>query len=116
MERNKTFYFVMIILSVLFQAGSGVFSKYAALQSGNSITNVFFVAALVLLVLQAITWQQALMNYSLSYAFPFMSITNFVVLITSAILFKEQITMYNIVGLFLISAGIMLLSRGDTCE
>ena len=101
---------------MLFQAGSGVFSKYAALQSGHSITNVFFVAALVLLVLQAITWQQALINYPLCYAFPFMSATNFVVLVASAFLFNETITIYNIIGLLLISGGIMLLCRSDACE
>jgi drug/metabolite transporter (DMT)-like permease len=112
-QRNKTFYFVMIILSVVFQAASGVCSKYASMQHGSSVLNWFFIAALLFLVLQAITWQQTLLNFSLSYAFPFMSITNFLVLGASALLFGEIITIYNVVGLALISGGIMLLSRGD---
>jgi multidrug transporter EmrE-like cation transporter len=60
---------------------------------------------------QAIVWQQALIHYPLSYAYPFVSLVNFVILIFSALLFKEQITASNILGLILISSGILELSR-----
>ena len=40
--------------------------------------------------------EQTLIHYPLSYTFPFVSLINFVILISSAILFKEQITMNNI--------------------
>ena len=62
-------------------------------------------------VLQAIVWQQALMHYPLSFAYPFMSLVNFVILLSSAILFGEGITITNIIGLVLISIGITMLSR-----
>lgn len=62
-------------------------------------------------MLQAIVWQQALIHYPLSYAYPFVSLVNFVILISSAFLFKEQITTSNILGLIFISLGILVLSR-----
>lgn len=63
------------------------------------------------MVFQALVWQQALKHYPLSLAYPFMSIVNFVILIASAVLFSEGITIENIIGLLLISIGIAVLSR-----
>lgn len=108
--------FLFIILSIFFQSLSGVFSKYAVitLQENTLISilsNVFFLLSLGCLFLQAAVWQQALIHYPISYAYPFMSLVNFVVLLLSAILFQEGITPGNITGLILISIGITTLSR-----
>ena len=77
----------------------------------HTVTNIFFLLSLVCLILQALIWQQALLHYKLSYAFPFMSLVNFVVLFLSAILFDESITVYNILGLIIISIGIITISQ-----
>lgn len=109
--------FHAIALSVLFQAGSGICGKYAAIYNHGSLLstvfNVFYMLSLLFLVLQAFTWQLALVHYPVSYAFPFLSTVNFVILAASAILFREEITAYNIAGLILISLGIYALS-GDS--
>lgn len=115
-EVKKIFFFSLIIFSVLLQAGSGICGKYAAMAIKDTspfltVTNIFYLFSLVFLVLQAIIWQQALVHYPLSYAYPFLSLVNFVVLISSAILFQEQITAYNVAGLIIISLGILILSR-----
>ena len=103
-----------IALSVLLQAGSGICGKYAAIYNHGSLLstvfNAFYIFSLLFLVLQAFTWQLALVHYPVSYAFPFLSIVNFVILAASAVLFGEEITVYNIAGLILISLGIYLLS------
>ena len=76
-----------------------------------AVTNGFYLLSLIFLVLQAIAWQLTLIIYPLSYAYPFTSLVNFVILILSAILFQEQITLCNVLGLILISFGILILSR-----
>ena len=110
--------YLFIFLAILFQAVAGISGKYAAMSMPGAsfipfslITNVFYLFSLVCMVFQAIVWQQALKHYPLSLAYPFMSLVNFVVLIASAVLFGEGITVGNIAGLLLISIGIAALSR-----
>lgn len=116
MKKNQILCFSTIILSILLQAGSGICGKYAAIAAKDAslldtACNFFYLFSVLFLVLQAIVWQQALMFYPLSYAYPFLSLVNFVILISSAILFKEQITINNLLGLAVISLGILVLSH-----
>jgi multidrug transporter EmrE-like cation transporter len=62
------------------------------------------------MLLQAIVWQQALIHFPLSFAYPFMSLFNFIILVASALLFHEGITVANIIGLIFISVGIAVAS------
>jgi multidrug transporter EmrE-like cation transporter len=109
-------YFSLILLSILFQSISGIFGKYAALTSSqlsllSIFSNTFFLLNLMCLFFQAIVWQQALIHFPLSFAYPFLSLVNFIILFLSAILFHEEVTVANIIGLVLISVGLSLLSR-----
>jgi multidrug transporter EmrE-like cation transporter len=106
--------FILIILAVIFQSLAIVSGKYAAITLGNHaivslIGNTFYVASLGFYILQAIVWQQVLIQHALSVAYLFMSSVNFIVLFCSVYLFKEGITMTNIIGILLISVGISLL-------
>jgi multidrug transporter EmrE-like cation transporter len=108
--------FSYILLAILFQSISGVSGKFAAITISGAtlfavITNVFYIVSLVCLFFQALVWQQALICYPLSFAYPFMSLVNFVILLSSAVLFDEGITIPNIAGLVLISVGITMLAR-----
>lgn len=108
--------FSFIILAIFFQSVSGISGKFAAITLSDAtlfaiIANGFYIISLACLFLQAIVWQQALIHYPLSFAYPFMSLVNFVILISSALLFDEGITIANVVGLCLISIGITVLSR-----
>jgi len=55
--------------------------------------------------------QQALRYFPLSVACPSMGLVNFVVLFSSATLFKEGVISANSMGLVLISVGIVVLSH-----
>ncbi|OQB37120.1 MAG: 4-amino-4-deoxy-L-arabinose-phosphoundecaprenol flippase subunit ArnF [Euryarchaeota archaeon ADurb.Bin165] len=108
--------FSYIILAIFFQSIGGIYGKFAAITLSDItlfavITNTFYIASLACLFFQAVVWQQALMHYPLSFAYPFMSLVNFVILLSSAVLFDEGITITNIAGLVLISVGITVLSR-----
>jgi drug/metabolite transporter (DMT)-like permease len=57
-------------------------------------------------------WMAALTEFELSYAYPFMSLSFLLVLVLSAILFQEPLTVSKVVGVGLIVAGIIIGSRG----
>jgi multidrug transporter EmrE-like cation transporter len=112
-------YFGFLIISILIQTIGAIGAKYAI----NNLNDLSFlsipgnlVLALFLLVtmgLQALIWQKALVFYPLSFAYPFRSLVNFMVLISAFFLFNESITTLNIVGLCIITFGIYLLVRVD---
>ena len=110
-------YFSFIILAIIFQSMSGIFGKCAALSVAPSIiaivTNMFYILSLGCLGLQAIVWQQALRYFPLSVAYPCISITSFVVLFFAAILFNENVTHMNIIGLIIVTMGIYILFGGE---
>jgi multidrug transporter EmrE-like cation transporter len=111
---NNLRYFSFIILSIAFQSLSGIFGKYAALSLlaptlTGIFTNIFYLLSLGCLFFQAIVWQQALRHFPLSIAYPCISLTNYVVLFFSAILFQEKIVLPNIFGLAIITIGIIVL-------
>jgi multidrug transporter EmrE-like cation transporter len=113
-----TRYPLFICLSIVFQASGGLFGKLAAQTStsfsvSSVLSNNYYLIALVFMLLQVLVWLQALKHYPLSFAYPFMSLVNFLVLFISAFYFREQVTIFNIVGLSIISYGIFLLSQSD---
>jgi drug/metabolite transporter (DMT)-like permease len=57
-------------------------------------------------------WMAAMTKFELSYAYPFMSLSFLLVLILSAILFHEPLTVSKVVGVGLVVAGIIIGSRG----
>ncbi|NMB52494.1 MAG: hypothetical protein GX999_09220 [Bacteroidales bacterium] len=102
----------------MFKSLGAISSKYAAITLPevtifSILTNIFYILTLACLFIQAIVWQQALLHYPLSFAYPFICIVNFIVLIVSAILFHEEITPMNVVGMTIISVGITVLSRNN---
>jgi multidrug transporter EmrE-like cation transporter len=113
-----TRYFVFICLSIIFQASGGALGKLAAQTSINFsissvLSNNYYHFALFFMLLQVVVWQQALKHYPLSFAYPTMSLVNFLVLFISAFYFEEQVTSFNIIGLSIISFGVLLLSKSE---
>ena len=114
---KQNFYFIYIVLAIIFQSLNGVLAKYVAISlSGFALTavifNLFYMLSMVCLVMQALVWQQALKHYDVSFAYPFMSIVNFLILLFSLLLFNEGITFANVLGLAIISLGIYILTMG----
>lgn len=57
-------------------------------------------------------WMAAMTKFDLSYAYPFMSLSFLLVLILSAILFHEPLTISKVLGVGLVMVGIIIGSRG----
>ena len=72
----------------------------------------WIVSALLLAVLAAVSWMAAMTKFDLSYAYPFMSLAFVLVLLLSAIIFREPVTMARVMGVVLVVTGIIVASRG----
>jgi multidrug transporter EmrE-like cation transporter len=68
--------------------------------------------ALAAALVAAVSWMAAMTRLELSHAYPFMSLSFILVLVFSALLFNEPVTVPKIVGLVLISVGIIVGSQG----
>ncbi len=115
---RQTRYFAFILLSIIFQGSGWAFSELAAqTTAGFSVSailsNSYYQVSLALLLPQAVVWQQALKHYPLSFAYPMMSLVNFLVLFIAAFFFEEQVTSLNIISLMIISFGVLLLSQSE---
>ena len=53
-------------------------------------------------------WTLALTKFELSYAYPFMSLSFIFVPLISALLFKEPLTLANMIGIALIVSGVIV--------
>jgi uncharacterized membrane protein len=116
LRMNRNFHIIFVLLSILFQAFSGIFGKYAALSLNPSgllsiFSNSFYLLSIGCMILQAVVWQIALTEFDISLVYPFQSITMIVVLFLSFLLFGETISAFNITGITIIFIGIFILCR-----
>ena len=98
-------YFAFFIYSLV-----SVLAKFAANQIQFSKTVMFLVGEICLLGLYALLWQQILKDFSLVVAMSNKGITVILSLIWAVIIFREQITFWNIIGSIMIIYGIWMVS------
>jgi drug/metabolite transporter (DMT)-like permease len=110
--------FLCILLSLLFQSISLIFAKYAALRMTGFtlqaiLTNYFYLASLLCLGLQAVCWPLALRRFPLFWSYAFMSGVYVVIPLISHFIFKEHVSLRNIIGSITIMVGIAVMcARG----
>lgn len=75
------------------------------------LLNPWVLSSLAAAFLGMLSWMLALGRTELSYAYPFTSLSFVLVLLASAVLFREPITAAKLVGMALIVAGIVVGSR-----
>jgi multidrug transporter EmrE-like cation transporter len=78
----------------------------------NLILNPWILSGILAGFFALLCWLAAMTKFELSYAYPFMSLAFVLVLILSAVLFHEPLTVAKILGVLLIIAGIVVGSRG----
>ena len=76
------------------------------------LLNPWIISGLCAGFLAMLCWLAAMTKFELSYAYPFMSLAFVLVLILSALLFHESVTIPKVLGLMLVVAGIVITSRG----
>jgi multidrug transporter EmrE-like cation transporter len=76
------------------------------------LLNPWVIGGLFAGFLAFLCWMAAMTKFELSYAYPFMSLAFVLVLLSSALLFHETVTMSKVFGILLIMAGIIIAGRG----
>ena len=76
------------------------------------VLNPWVITSMAAGFLALVCWLAAMTKFELSYAYPFMSLAFVLVLILSAILFHETVTLPKVLGVLLIISGIIVASRG----
>lgn len=103
-------------MSILFHAVASILLKFGSLSIENFsvievVSNGFYLLSITFLFLKAIVWQLSLKTYNLSYAYLFTSAYYPIILLVSHFVFKESITIGNIIGTLLIIIGVLLLTN-----
>jgi drug/metabolite transporter (DMT)-like permease len=75
------------------------------------ILNPWVISSYVAALLASLSWMGALTKLELSYAYPFISVTFVLVLLLSAVFFREEITVYKVLGSAVILLGVFIGSR-----
>lgn len=104
---------ILVLLGLfLIYAFVSVFTKYTSLQAPLSFQYFLGLAgAFMVMGVYAILWQQVLKRISLTDAYMFKGSSLIFLLVLSAILFGESITLTNVIGSLLIVGGIALFAK-----
>lgn len=117
--------YVYIFGTVLFTVYGQLILKWRITHYGQlpteALDKFYFLAKLILdpfllsgfasTLIAAVFWIAAMTKFDISYAYPFMSLAFILVLVLSALLFKEPITLNKIVGMIFIVTGIIITSQ-----
>jgi multidrug transporter EmrE-like cation transporter len=76
------------------------------------LLNPWVISAFLAALLASVTWMAAMTKLQLSHAYPFMSLAFILIMIFSAILFNEPITTPKIIGVVLVTIGLVIGSQG----
>ncbi len=108
-KTNRAKILILLSLSLIIQSLSSVFIKYAGKYETMSREFILFYALAVgCLGVFAIMWQLLLELIPLTTAYLRKGILYILILIWSVILFKEQVTVNNIIGSIIIIVGISI--------
>ncbi len=122
MIQSHAFIFISIIATALsqlsFKFGSKTFSpptmdsvKNIFLFIYQMITNIYLFGGLVLGFVAAMSWALALKKFELSYAYPFTALSMIMVILSSSLIFKENLTAPKVIGTSLIVFGLLIIAR-----
>ena len=70
------------------------------------------ITAIFATLLGGLSWMLAMTKVELSYAYPFIGLVFVLILISSSVFFHEAMTVPKVLGILLVTAGIIVASRG----
>jgi multidrug transporter EmrE-like cation transporter len=117
--------YLYILLTILFTVYGQLIIKWQVSKAGglpaDGLAKIKFLGLLLLnpwvisgfgaALIAALAWMAALTKFDLSYAYPFMSLSFVLVMLASAWLLHEPLTLLKIVGLGLVIIGLIISSR-----
>lgn len=101
-------------LSVIIYTSSSICSKFAASYDVMSLPFIgMYALEVVILGIYAIIWQQLIKRIDLSIAYANKGTALIWTALWAIFLFKEHISVFNIIGIIVIMIGIYLINSGD---
>ena len=101
--------------AVIIYTWSSVFSKLSSRYEVMSFGFLLFIFLdLLASAIYALLWQQLIKRYELSVAYANRGTAIFWSMLWAAILFKERITIANIVGVIIVFCGVMLVNSDES--
>ena len=74
--------------------------------------NPWVISALAATFLAGLAWMMAMTRFELSYAFPFVSVTYVLIMLSAFVLFGESASVGKVAGTLIVIAGLAVLARG----
>ena len=100
--------------SFLLFSFSMVFAKAASNYESICFGSVsFFLLSMLFLGIYAILWQMVLKRSSLTFAYSNKAVVYLWMLLWSLLFFKEAVTLFNILGVMIITAGVIKMVSDD---
>ena len=100
----------LLISSIFLQSFSFLSIKYSTMQEGLTVF-ILLGIAFIFLGARAVVWQMLLKFVELSKIYPYAALVQILILLYSVVLFHENVTVYNILGLGLMLSGIYYMSQ-----
>jgi len=76
------------------------------------LVDPWVVSVIPITLVAGLCWMAAMTKLELSYAYPFMSLAFVLVLILSAVLFHEAVSMPKVLGMVIVLVGLIIASQG----
>lgn len=112
LKEKRIVQYIFLHFTILIYTGSSILSKAASSYEFLSWNYILcFIAMFAFLGVFAVLWQQAIKPFDPSVAYSNKSVTTIWVLLFSAVIFNEGITITNIIGALLIIVGVVLVSQ-----
>jgi len=118
---------LFIAITVILNATSQLLLKYGVEQTTASLdsvkttfsvgltvfTNPFVLLGLFTMTISMATHLVALSKFDVGYVFPFLSFAYIIVAVAGVMLFKEEINIYRVAGIAIITIGVIVLAQGQ---
>ncbi len=96
-------------MNLVGQSPTGLWAKVAFIL--HNYLDIWIISGFVAAFFSSICWMLAMTKFELSYAYPFQSLSFVLVFLFSLLLFHETFTIYKLIGILLIVAGVFVSSR-----
>ena len=102
--------FLMVVISECCSAAGQIFFKHA-MGGGPRNQAAKLTAGIAVMAVGFFLWVGLMSRFDLSYLYPFDGLNRILLVIAASIFLKEKMTLNLWVGVSLISAGVLLVSR-----
>ncbi|NQY74752.1 MAG: hypothetical protein HRT90_08330 [Candidatus Margulisbacteria bacterium] len=120
---KKVFFFILlpicltvlgeVLLKISLNALSNTLSFSSAL---GIMTNPFVLLSILIIILGGLLWLVGMSKFELSFMYPFLSINYILIMLGSAFILNESISIYRLISTGFIITGLIFITRSPYSE